>query len=118
MPHLSDVVIEGIHADGSGVRIDARARSRWGVCPGCEDGSARVHSRYRRRLADAPIGARVVVLGLRVRRSFCDNVACTRRTFVEQVPGLTSSHARRTGLLRGMLEAAADSPRDRVRLRR
>jgi hypothetical protein len=41
----------------------------------------------------------VVVLGLRVRRFFCDNPACARRTFVEQVPGLTSPHARRTGLL-------------------
>jgi len=75
------------------------------VCPGCEHSSVRVHSRYRRRLADAPIAARLVVIELRVRRFFCDNAGCARRTFVEQVPGLTSPHARRTGLLRGMLEA-------------
>jgi transposase len=74
------------------------------VCPGCEHSSVRVHSRYRRRLADAPIAARLVVIELRVRRFFCDNAGCARRTFVEQVPGLTSPHARRTGLLRGMLE--------------
>jgi transposase len=55
-------------------------------------------------LADAPVGARAVVIGLRVRRFFCDNTGCARRTFVEQVPGLTSPYARRTGLLRGLLE--------------
>jgi transposase len=64
-----------------------------------------VHSRYRRTLGDAPIGARAVVIGLRVRRFFCDDTGCTRRTFVEQVPGLTSKHARRTGSLRRLLEA-------------
>jgi transposase len=75
------------------------------VCPGCEHSSVRVHSRYRRRLADAPIAARLVVIELRVRRFFCDNAWCARRTFAEQIPGLTNPHARRTGLLRGMLEA-------------
>jgi transposase len=103
MPHLAEVAIEGIHPEEGGIRIEARARRAEGVCPGCEHGSSRVHSRYRRRLADAPIAARVVVLGLRVRRFFCDNPACARRTFVEQVPGLTSPHARRTGLLRRLL---------------
>ena len=77
MPHLAEVAIEGIHPEEGGIRIEARARRAEGVC--------RVHSRYRRRLADAPIAARVVVLGLRVRRFFCDNPACARRTFVEQV---------------------------------
>jgi hypothetical protein len=46
-----------------------------------------------------------VVIQLRVRRFFYDNASCARRTFVEQAPGLTSKHARRTGLLRQMLEA-------------
>lgn len=56
-------------------------------------------------LADAPIAGQRVELGLRVRRFFCDNPSCTKRTFAEQVPELTEPHARRTGLLRGMLEA-------------
>jgi len=98
-------VIEGVHVEDGGVWIEACVRDPRGVCPGCERGSTRVHSRYRRRLSDAPIGARVVVIGLRVRRFFCDNCGCARRTFVEQVPGLTTSYARRTGLLRGLLEA-------------
>lgn len=98
-------MIEGVHDRDDGVRIEAHVRAGRMACPGCERGSDRVHSRYRRTLADAPIGARTVVIQLRVRRFFCDHASCTRRTFVEQVPGLTSKHARRTGLLRQMLEA-------------
>jgi transposase len=105
LPHLVGVVIENIRLEEAGVRIDARARAVRGVCPGCEQGSGRVHSRYRRWLADVPIAARPVMIGLWVRRFFCDNAECAKRTFVEQIPGLTSSHARRTGLLRQMLEA-------------
>lgn len=105
MPHLSGLVIDGVHGEDDGVRIEAWVRAERMACPGCERGSDRVHSRYRRRLADAPIGAQMVVIELRVRRFFCDNASCARRTFAEQVPGLTSKHARRTGLLRRMLEA-------------
>jgi transposase len=105
LPHLSGLVIEGVHGEDGGVRLEACVRAERMACPGCERDSDRVHSRYRRSLADAPIGAQTVVIELRVRRFFCDNASCGRRTFAEQVPGLTSKHARRTGLLRRMLEA-------------
>jgi hypothetical protein len=64
-----------------------------------------VHSSYRRHLADAPISGRPVLIVLQVRRFVCDNTDCRARTFAEQVPGLTTPRARRTGVLRGMLEA-------------
>jgi transposase len=64
-----------------------------------------VHSNYRRHLADAPISGRPVAIALQVRRFFCDNAGCRARTFAEQVPGLTTPRARRTGLLRTALEA-------------
>jgi transposase len=105
LPHLSGLVIEGVHGQDDGVRIEARVRAGRMACPECARGSDRVHSRYRRTLADAPIGGQTVVIQLRVRRFFCVNASCVRRTFVEQVAGLTSKHARRTGLLRRMLEA-------------
>jgi transposase len=66
-----------------------------------------VHSRYQRTLADPAIGGRQTVLKVRVRRFFCDNTACQRRTFVEQVSGLTTPYARRTPLLSGLLEKIA-----------
>jgi transposase len=58
--------------------------------------STRVHSRYRRHLADLPVPGRPVTLWLTVRRFFCDHLDCSTLTFVEQVPGLTEHHARRS----------------------
>jgi hypothetical protein len=66
-----------------------------------------VHSRYQRSLADPAIGGRQTLLKVRIRRFFCDNTACRRRTFAEQVPGVTTPYARRTPLLRGILEKVA-----------
>ena len=40
-----------------------------------------------------------------VRRFFCDHVDCSACTFVEQVPGLTERHARRSPGLQAALEA-------------
>jgi len=66
-----------------------------------------VHSRYRRRLADVALGGRRTVIVVSVRRLFCNHQACQRRTFAEQVPGLTVRYGRRTPLLRAVLEQAA-----------
>ncbi|MCM6774534.1 ISL3 family transposase [Nocardia sp. CDC159] len=69
--------------------------------------SRRVHSRYQRRLADTAITGREVLIRLTVRRLFCDNPNCGRRTFAEQVPGLAARHARRTTVLQRLLYAVA-----------
>jgi len=63
----------------------------------------RVHSRYERRLSDAPIAGRTAAFRLRVRRFFCTNGACPAKTFAEQIPGLTCPNARRTPLLTHLL---------------
>lgn len=87
--------------------VDARLRVDESACPRCGQPSRRVHSRYRRRLVDAPIAGRPVQLRLRIRRLFCDNAACTARTFAEQPAALTTPKARRTSLLRRMLSTIA-----------
>lgn len=66
------------------------------ACPDCTFLSSRVHSRYRRRLADLPCQGRAVELRLKVRRFFCENTACSRRTFAEPFPDLAPAYARRT----------------------
>jgi hypothetical protein len=66
-----------------------------------------VHSRYARRLADAAIGGRRVVIRLAVRRFFCACAGCRRRTFAKQVPGLTIRYARKTAPLHGALRDIA-----------
>ncbi|MEV0981790.1 hypothetical protein [Streptomyces sp. NPDC049915] len=52
-----------------------------------------------------PSAGRSVVLQLRVRRFTCGNPGCIRRTFVEQIPGLTRRHGQRTERLRATLAA-------------
>ncbi|WP_442792845.1 transposase family protein [Rhodococcus sp. DMF-1] len=73
-------------------------------CPECGSVSRRVHSRYDRTLADAAVGNRPSCLILRVRRFLCPNAECSRRTFAEQIDGLTSTKVRRTPQLTGILE--------------
>lgn len=68
---------------------------------------ARVHSRYQRSVSDAAIGGAETRICLRVRRFFCGNSGCARKTFAEQVPDLTVPYACWTPLLRGVLERIA-----------
>ncbi|MFJ2109797.1 ISL3 family transposase [Streptomyces microflavus] len=102
-PSVADVAVLSVDVDIAIVRVDAHSTSRGASCPQCGTWSARVHSSYLRFPADVPSGGRTVVLRLRVRRFRCQNRSCPRRTFVEQIPGLTRKHGQRTERLRSML---------------
>ncbi len=85
--------------DGEAV-IVVRAVSRASVCPGCGASSDRVHSRYRRRLADLPIAGHPVRLVVMARRFYCAAVLCGRRIFAERFDSrLLAPWARRTSRL-------------------
>jgi transposase len=107
LPHLAGTVVERAELAGARWCIWARARAGQAACPSCGRSSGRVHSRYQRRLADAAIGGRPVVIRLAVRRFFCLAPGCPVITFAEQIEGLTSRYARRTPLLAAMLTAVA-----------
>ena len=47
------------------------------------------------------------MIDLQVRRFFCGNPVCGRRTFAEQVPAVALRYQRRTPLLGSLLEAVA-----------
>ncbi|MFD1044306.1 ISL3 family transposase, partial [Kibdelosporangium lantanae] len=64
-----------------------------------------MHSRYDRHLSDTAIADREVLIRLPVRRLFCDNADCARKTFAEQIPELAGRYARRTSILQRMLAA-------------
>jgi hypothetical protein len=66
-----------------------------------------VHSRYERRLADTAVAGQEVVIQLRVRRFFCPGGTCGKKTFAEQVPGLTIRYGRVSTGLREALRAIA-----------
>jgi transposase len=104
LPHLAGVAVERVDCHSEVVQVQVRSRLPSGVCAKCGAASARVHSRYDRVLADAPVAGRRVGIRLRIRRFFCLTAGCPTRTFAEQVEGLTMRHARRTPLLRSMLE--------------
>lgn len=70
------------------------------VCPDCRQLSARVHSQYMRTITDLPWARMKVLLFLTVRRFFCSNSTCARRTFTEQVPAVIAPYARRTERLK------------------
>ncbi|MFD3944908.1 transposase family protein [Streptomyces sp. NPDC058579] len=100
-PHLDAVWVEvGV------VRISARTRELMVACADCGRSSARVHSRYTRTLADRAVGSRPLLIGLSVRQLFCDGPRCDRRTFAEQVDGLTVCYQPRTPLLQHLVEMA------------
>jgi transposase len=108
LPQLAAVQVERVEASGDLLRITARtwddARA---VCPGCEQNSDWVHSRYVRRVADEAVGGRAVVIDLSVRRLYCETPACEKVTFVEQVPGLTVRYQRRTPALQQVITSVA-----------
>ncbi|MEV0372502.1 ISL3 family transposase [Streptomyces sp. NPDC050636] len=87
------------------VRVDAKGTAAGAACPGCGAWSPHVHGSYLRFPADVPSAGRSVVLQIRVRRFTCQNTVCPRRTFVEQIPGLTRRYGQRTERLRSTLAA-------------
>lgn len=105
MPHLDDVVVSAVRSDGDVMVVEAGVVASTAGCPGCGTVSGRVHSRYQRRLADASVAGRAVVLRLTVRPFFCIDSGCAAKTFSEQVAGLTVKWSRRTDQLTSMLIA-------------
>jgi transposase len=63
-----------------------------------------------RKPQDLPIQEKGVRLYLSVRRFFCQNLACVRKTFVEQVPSFLLRYARRTNrMTQRLIEIALSS---------
>lgn len=99
------MVIDGVDDHGDLIRLRARTADRPAACPECGAASRRVHAFCRRTVADVPVDTRQVVVSVRVRRLVCDNSACARRTFREQVPGLLERYQRRTSRLTAQVGA-------------
>lgn len=111
---VEDVLFPGINvrvervSDASSVLVvEAVSTAPPGRCPDCRKQSRRVHSTYQRTLDERPLGPRRVKVRLQVRRYFCDRKACSRKTFVEQVPGLSERHRRSSTGLTGWLRSIA-----------
>lgn len=95
--------VEQLEAWQEGIVLGVRSTAEDGSCPDCQTGSSRVHSRYQRTVKDLPVSGIPLTLRLHVRRFFCDNPGCGRKTFTEAVPDLALPFARKTVRLTGLL---------------
>ncbi|WP_151476050.1 ISL3 family transposase [Streptomyces albicerus] len=100
---LENVLVESVEVTDMAVRVEALSTARQATCPGCGCLSGRIHGSYLRFPHDLPTAGKSVVVALRVRRFVCAEDSCPRKTFAEQVPGLTRRFGRRTERLRSTL---------------
>ena len=96
--HLDDVAIddEMVVLTVTSIQVEA-------LCPVCGQPSLRSHSSYERKPGDLALAGARVRLHLNVRRFFCANPACERKTFAERLPGVLKPFARHTNRLRDKL---------------
>ena len=93
-------IVEHAERDGSEVRLTLRPQAGSSLCPGCGTAARRIHSHYRRTLADLPMAGWIVRLRLEARRFRCDAAGCRRRVFAERFdPEVLAPWARRTSRL-------------------
>jgi transposase len=83
-----------IGTDKIGLAVESTAHKA--ACPKCQEESTQIHSTYMRYPADLAWAEWAVVLHLRVKRFFCKNEACPKKTFAERFPDLVAQYARRT----------------------
>jgi transposase len=101
---LVNVVVTDLQIDPGELRVTVRSDAAGANCPACGVWSVRVHGRYSRSLTDLPSAGRRTVLVVQARRFACLVVECSKRTFVEQIPGVTRRHGRWSERLRSTLE--------------
>ena len=99
-PEETQLVIENIKVDQEKLNVYARSGAKMVSCPDCQIESNKPHSHYQRRPQDLPCFGRQTQLHLTVRRFFCGNQLCPRRTFAEPFPCLLARKARRTQRLK------------------
>lgn len=88
--------VEQLEASQEGIVLGVKSTTAEGNCPDCQASSSRVHSRYQRTVQDLPVSAIPLTVRVQVRRFFCDNPLCPRKTFAEAVPELALPFARKT----------------------
>jgi transposase len=106
---LPGFVVDTVRTVDMTLLVEAHSMAAQTSCPTCEQPSLRVHSRYCRTPRDLPLSEHTVRLLLHVRRFFCDNPDCTRRTFAERLPDLLPVRAQRTNRLTRTLQVVANA---------
>jgi transposase len=96
LPDPSCLKLEYSAADQQLITLVVKTTPARAHCPTCQSPSERVHSRYRRTLADLPWQGIRVRLLLHSRKFFCSAPDCPRAVFTERLPSVAPPHARQT----------------------
>jgi transposase len=99
-------VVETAAKSDGGFVVAIRAATVFSRCPVCGAVCSRIHSHYRRRLADLPAAGVKIALIVRARRFFCDATNCARRIFTERFEAV-EPRARRTSRLNDVVHCLA-----------
>ncbi len=89
------------------VLLKAVSSSHSAICPYCQTLSQKRHSVYVRKPQALPCSSTPIQLILSVQRYFCENPACTHKTFAERIPDTAHFYSRRTIDLEALLQILA-----------
>lgn len=92
----SDLETEYVEVCNDRISVYLKSNLAYGKCPYCGTSSKKVHSYYMRRLVDLSIMGKPVELCLYVRKFFCSNLECNKKTFAEQPGNEIFRYRRRT----------------------
>jgi len=92
----SDLDTESVEVCHDRITVYLKSNLAYGKCPYCGAINEKVHSYYMRRLVDLSIMGKPVELCLYVRKFFCTNSDCDKKTFAEQPGNEVFRYRRRT----------------------
>ncbi len=102
LPPSAGLTVTAVTVTADLVAVAVACSSPTARCPDCGRPSDRVHGRYRRVLADRPVGPRRLVLVVDARKFRCGHPGCGRLVFCERLTGVAGAHARTTDRLAGL----------------
>jgi transposase len=109
LPEPESIVVEKVEIEEEIKQIICTVSAIGAVasCPVCRIVTTRLHSHYKRSLADLAWAGSPVRIHIKVHRFFCDNPGCKRKIFSERLPGIAAPWARRTCRLAECQQAIA-----------
>ena len=96
VPNTAEVALVCLRAKDGAIEMELRTCRSSSTCPACGTASRRVHSNYRRKLADLPWEGLPVVILLQTRKFFCVGDRCRQKIFTERLPGTVARYAQRS----------------------
>src|SRR5829696_1284392 len=103
LPKVPGLQLKNVPIDAKTLSLSVASTRLSASCPLCGHKTARLHSHYRRTVADLPWGGRSVRLSLLVRRFRCSAPECPRRIFAERLASVVEPYARKTTRLHEIL---------------